>query len=115
MKEIIKEYLTALREEEALKLKKKELLKQLLHTKLPVGREIDDIVLDNIRYVIELIMENMPEDASDDELYMESRTIRDELYFMEYDKHPDLIAQYDARYCFSTNKGRITDGSHEGW
>lgn len=115
MKEIIKEYLTALREEEALKLKKKELLKQLLHSKISDGKEIADIVLDSRCKVSELIIENMPEDASDAELWLESHTICNELYFMEYRNHPDLIAQDNARFCISTPKGRITDGSHEGW
>ena len=115
METILKEYLTALREEEALKIKKRELLKQLLHSKLPDGKEIADIVLDNRCYVRELIIENMPDDSSDDELYMESHSIRDELYFMERRNHPDLIAQDNARLCISSPDGRITDGSHEGW
>lgn len=115
MKEIIKEYLTALREEEALKLKRMELIKQLLHAKLPNGKKIADIVLDDRCYVRELIMKNMPEDASDDELYMKSHTIRDELYFMEYHNHPILIARDNVRFGISSIRGRITDGSHEGW
>lgn len=99
MEQILKEYITTLREETLLKERKKELIRQLLHSKLPDGREIADIILDDRCYVRELIMENMPEDASDDELYMKSHTIRDELYFAEYDKHPDLIAQDNARFC----------------
>lgn len=99
MEKILKEYISTLREEEALKLKKRELLKQLLHTKLPDGKEIADIVLDNRPNVRELIIENMPEDASDDELYMKSHSICDELYFMEYHNHPDLISQDNARFC----------------
>ena len=115
MKQILKEYLTALREGTILKERKEELIRQLLHSKLPDGREIADIVLDDRCYVRELIMENMPEDASDDELYMKSHTIRDELYFAEYDQHPDLIARDNARYSIPSPEGRITDGCHEGW
>lgn len=98
MKELLKEYLTALREEEALKSKKKELLKQLFHVKDYNGKELGDIVFKNRSIVRELIIENMPEDASDDELYMKSHSICDELYFMEYHNHPDLISQDNARF-----------------
>lgn len=115
METILKEYLTALREEEALKQKKKELLKQLLHSKLTDGKEIADIVLDSRSKVREFLIENMPDDARDDELWMKSHSICDELYFMEYRNHPDLIAQDNARFCISSPEGRITDGSHEGW
>ena len=112
MKEIIKEYLNALREEEALKLKRKELIKQLLHAKLPDDKEIADIILDNRSNIREFIIENMPDDASDDELWMKSHSICDELYFMEYHNHPDLIAQDNARFCISSFiKGRIRFGS----
>lgn len=99
MKSIIQEYLTALREEEALKQKKKELLKYLLHSKFPDGKEIADIVLDSRSKVRGLLIENMPDDVSDDELWMKSHSICDELYFMEYRNHPDLIAQDNARFC----------------
>ena len=99
MKIILQEYLSALREEEVLKLKKRELIKQLLHTKIPDGKEIADIILDSRSKVKELIIENMPDDASDDELWIKSHSICDELYFMEYRNHPDLIAQDNARFC----------------
>lgn len=103
MKEILQEYITALREENLIKERKEKLIRQLLHSKLPDGSEIADIVLDNRCYVRELIMENMPDDATDDELYIKSHTIRDELYFAEYGKHPDLIAQDNARFgCFGS-------------
>ena len=110
MEQILIEYLTALREEEVLKLKKRELLKQLLHFKLSDGKEIADIVLDKRTYVKELIVENMPEDASDDEVY-KAMYIRDELMWMK--KAEDNIVE-NYGYPMSP-KGRITDGSHEGW
>lgn len=110
MKSILQDYLTALREEEALKLKKRELLKQLLHTKLPDGKEIADIVLNNRTYVKMLIVENMPEDVSDDEVY-KAMYIRDELMWMKK-VEDNIIDNYG--YPMSP-MGRITDGSHEGW
>ena len=117
MKEIIKEYLTALREEESLKLKKRELLKRLLHAKNSDGKELADIVLDSRCKARELLIENMPDDVSDDELWIESHSICEELYFMERRNHPNLIAQDNAMFLgvVSRPEGRITDGSHEGW
>ncbi|MDE7180080.1 MAG: hypothetical protein K2N88_02645 [Muribaculaceae bacterium] len=107
METILKEYLTALREEEALKQKKKELLKQLLRTKLDDGNLIADIVLNNKTYVKDLIAQNMPED---EEVY-KAMYIRDELVWMK-EVEDEIIDRYGFPF---SPEGRITDGSHEGW
>ena len=109
MKSIIQEYLTALREEEALKIKKRELLKQLLRTKLDDENLIADIVLNNKTYVKDLLAQNMPEDASD-EVY-KAMYIRDELVWMK-EAEDKIIDRYGFPF---SPEGRITDGSHEGW
>lgn len=89
MKKILQEYVNVLREIKSLEEKKQQFVKQLLHAKLSDGREIADIILNNRVYVGELIMDNLPDDASDHELYMESHHIRDNLYFMKKDEDKD--------------------------
>lgn len=89
MEKILQEYINALREIKNLEEKKQQLVKQLLHTKLSDGREIADIILNNRVYAGELIMDNLPDDVSDHELYMESHSIRDNLYFMKKDEDRD--------------------------
>jgi hypothetical protein len=89
MKQILQEYINALREIKSLEEKKQQLVKQLLHTKLSDGREIADIILNDRVYVGELIMDNFPDDASDREFYMESHSICGNLYFMKRDEDRD--------------------------
>ncbi len=115
MKKILKKYITALREKR-LEGIKKELVKQLLRIKNPDGKTLGDIVLNNRTYVRELIMENLPDDATDDELYVKSHLIRDELYFMKEEEEIKAgNMSPESCGCYSPLTGNITDGSHEGW
>lgn len=117
MKEILKEYIFVLRDEEALKKKelvlrkkKRDLVKQLLHSKLPNGSDIYDIVLKDRTAVKRSLQANMPDDANDVEIF-EVISLRNEL--LRAKRAEDNIVE-DYEYGLAL-KGNITDGSHEGW
>lgn len=115
MKKILKNYIDTLREIKRLEEKKKELIKQLLLAKTLDGEELGDIVLNSRCHGREIIIENLPDDVDDDELWMKSNYICDELYFLKREVEIAAGRMCPENYGYGSPDGHITDGSHEGW
>lgn len=116
MKNILKEYIDILREKKRLEDRRKELLNQLLHVSTTDDKELGDVVLKSRCRGRELIIEALPDDVDDDELWVKSHYICDELYYLKEREEVEAGRRYYERYeCVSTPDGNITDGSHEGW
>lgn len=108
MKEILKDYIDTIREIKSLEDRKEELLKKLLHVQTPDGKEIADIVLDDRIGVKELIVDNLPDDADDDEIYKESHIIRDQLYFLREIE----VKEREYAECYSSYGNRSVGCAH---
>lgn len=115
MKNILKEYIDILREKKRLEDRRKELLNQLLHVSTTDDKELGDVVLKSRCRGRELIIEALPDDVDDDDLWLESHRICDNLFFLKEQEEIEAGRIYPENYGYGAPDGNITDGSHEGW
>lgn len=100
MKTLLQKYITALRENgwvgNGLKEQERVLLKPILSAILPNGNKVSDILLNDPAYVREQIQENLPDDATDHEIYIVAHYIKDKLKFIKLDEDKDAARDYCA-------------------
>lgn len=116
MKNILKEYIDTLREIKKLEERREELVNQLVHVSMPDGKEFGEIVFDSRVHAKEIIIENLPDDTTDEEAYCKMSLLCNDLYYIQREKEIEAgrYTPYDPELV-STPCGNITDGSHEGW
>lgn len=102
MKTILQKYIIAFREKRwignGLEEQERHLLKPLLYATLPDGNKVSDVLLNDPAYVREQIQENLPDDATDHEIYIVAHYIKDKLKFIKLDEDKDAAREYCAIY-----------------
>lgn len=117
MKTILKEYITSLRETKRLEERRKELVNQLIHLPISNEKEFGEIVFNDRVHAKEIIIENLPNDTTDEEAYCKMSSLCDELYYIQIEEEikTGRYIPEPKDYVYQSQKDVLLKNLHESW